>query len=177
MTVRQAVLVTHRWMGLASSLVLAVAGATGTILVFASGRLRGLTGPLHESLYLGRLGTWIVLAATAAALLLEIGGLVLWWRRKVLRIETRFGWGRAVSDLHHVTGVVALVLMALLAATALLMRVVPPDDDPWLRQVIVDLHTTRNYGWPLKAILGLASLGFSVQGLSGLVMWWRTSRR
>ncbi len=176
MTLRRYVLVTHRWIGLATGLVLAIAGATGAVLVFATGRLRGLTGPVHESLGVDGPGTWIVLTATAAAVLLEAGGLVLWWRRKVVRIEMRFGWRRLLVDLHHLTGVAGLVLMAALALTALLMRLVTPEAHPWLRTLIVDLHTTRNYGWPLKTLFGVASLGFVVQGVTGILMWWRPGR-
>lgn len=176
MTVRHAVLVTHRWMGLGSSLILAAVGGTGAMQVYSTGRLRDLTGPLHESLFLGRPGTYVVLAATVAALLLDAGGLVLWWRRKVLTVETRFGWRRTLTDLHHVTGLFALVLMVILAATAVMMRFVTPESDPWLRKIIVDLHTTRDYGWALKALFCLGSLGFVVQGVSGLVMWYRPGR-
>lgn len=176
MTVRQVVLVTHRWLGLSSALVLAAVGVTGAIQAYSYGRVRDVMGPAHEALFLGRPGTWIVLAATVAALLLEAGGLILWWRRKVFRVETRFGWRRTLADLHHVTGVLALALMVLLAGTALLMRVVTPESNPGLRTLIVDLHTTRTYGGVLKAIFSAASLGFAVQGVTGAVMWWRTGR-
>ncbi len=176
MTPRRVVLVTHRWLGLSTGLVLAIVGATGTLLVFATGRLRGLTGPVHESLGVRGPGTWIVLAATAAAILLEAGGLVLWWRRKVFRVETRFGWRRVLVDLHHVSGLVGLVLMVILAVTAVMMRFVTPESNPWLRDLIVDLHTTRDYGWPLKTLFGVASLGFVVQGVSGILMWWQPGR-
>lgn len=177
MPLRQLVLITHRWLGLSTGLILAIAGATGTVLVFATGRLRGLTGPVHEALAVGRIGAMVVLAATAAAVLLEAGGVYLWWRRKVFTVETRFGWRRMVNDLHHLTGLAGLVLMLMLAVTALLMRVVTPESNPWLRDVIVDLHTTRDYGWALKTLIGLASLGFVVQGVTGVVMWWKPGRR
>jgi uncharacterized iron-regulated membrane protein len=177
MTLRQLVLVTHRWLGLSTGLILAIAGATGTVLVFATGRLRGLTGPVHEALAAGRIGAWVVLAATALAVLLEAGGVYLWWRRKVLTIETRFGWRRMLNDLHHVSGLAGLVLMTVLAVTAVMMRFVTPASNPWLREVIVDLHTTRDYGWALKTLFGAASLGFVVQGVTGVVMWWKPGRR
>jgi len=176
MSLRQLVLVTHRWLGLTTGFILAIAGATGTVLVFATGRLRGLTGPIHEALAVGRIGAVVVLAATAAALLLEAGGLYLWWRRKVVTVETRFGWRRVLADLHHVTGLFGLVLMMILAATAVMMRFVTPESNPWLREVIVDLHTTRTYGWALKTLFGAASLGFVVQGVTGAVMWWQPGR-
>jgi uncharacterized iron-regulated membrane protein len=133
-------------------------------------------GPIHESLALGAVGTWIVLAATMAAVLLEAGGLILWWRRKVLTVATRLGWRRVLADLHHVTGLLGLVLMVILAVTAVMMRFVTPESNPWLRTVIVDLHTTRSYGWALKTLFGVASLGFVAQGITGVAMWWKPGR-
>lgn len=176
MTLRQFVLVTHRWLGLSTGLVLAIAGATGAVLVVATGRLHQVFGPVHTSLAAGRLGTLAVLAATAAAVLLEAGGLVLWWRRKRVTVETRGSWRRGLADLHHVTGVFGLVLMVILAVTAVLIPFVTPESNPWLRKVIVGLHTTRDYGWAVKTLFGAASLGFVVQGVTGVVMWWKPGR-
>jgi uncharacterized iron-regulated membrane protein len=176
MTLRQLVLVTHRWLGLSTGLILTIAGVTGTVMVFATGWLHQVIGPLHTSLAAGRPGTLVVLAATAAALLLEAGGLVLWWRRKLVTVETGVSWRRGLADLHHVTGVFGLALMVILAATAVMMPFVTVESDPWLRKVIVGLHTTRDYGWAVKTLLGAASLGFAVQGVTGVVMWWKPGR-
>lgn len=177
MTLRQLVLVTHRWLGIPTGFIVALAGGTGAVLVFVTGRLRGPIWQVHEALGVGRPGAWVVLTATAVAVLLQAGGIYLWWRRKVLRVETRFGWRRTLNDLHHVTGLVGLVLMTILAVTAVMLRFVTPESNPWLRNVLMDLHTARNYGWALKTLFAVASLGFVVQGVTGVVMWWKPGRR
>lgn len=176
MTLRHVVLVTHRWLGLSTGLILTIAGATGTVLVFATGRLHQVVGPVHTSLAAGRPGTLVVLAATAAAVLLEAGGIVLWWRRKLVTVETRVSWRRGLADLHHVTGIVGLGLMVILAVTAVMIPFVTPESKPWLRTVIIGLHTTRDYGGVVKTLFGAASLGFVVQGVTGIVMWWQPGR-
>src|SRR5690348_17343099 len=102
MSWRRFVLVPHRWNGLSTSLVLAIAGGTGIVRALTSpGEFRRPFARLHEDLMLGNIGSWIVLNATAGAVLLQLGGVILWWKRKTLRVRTAGGWRTAVSDLHH----------------------------------------------------------------------------
>jgi uncharacterized iron-regulated membrane protein len=174
---RSLVLVTHRWIGLASSLVLVVLGVTGAILV-VPGRsmLRKLAQPLHERLWIGQFGWWIVVVTTIAAVLLQLGGLILWWKRK--RVAVRFGDGprRGLTDLHHASGAIAFVLMFLLAATGVLMAFITPREFPELRRIVFNLHTTRSFPIPIRLVYFLGSIGFAVQGVTGVFMWWRPSR-
>src|SRR5688572_1320801 len=107
MSFRQLVLVTHRWLGLGSSGILAIVGLTGAFLITPGLPLRKIAGGLHEKLALGTPGAWIVTIATAAAVLLELGGCFLWWKQKLLRVRSGKGWRQALIDLHHVVGAVA----------------------------------------------------------------------
>ncbi|MGE3956205.1 MAG: PepSY domain-containing protein [Vicinamibacterales bacterium] len=168
---RPFVLTTHRWMGLFSSLILTVAGATGAIMVWPGNSLiRKAAGRLHETLALGRPGALVVLTATAIAVLLELGGLYLWWQRKALRVQVRSGWKRAAFDLHHLVGAVGFVLMIVIATTAVLAFALGPAPT---RQTLMRLHTGNPFGTPVRVLYSLASLGFAVQGGSGVVMWLR----
>jgi uncharacterized iron-regulated membrane protein len=181
MTVRGLLLVTHRWVGLASCFILAITGGTGAFMVwpgFLPGSLvRRAIGRLHETLALGRPGAWIVLGATIAAVLLQVTGIVLWWRRKAVAVQLRGGWRRAMNDLHHSAGVVALVIMLVLAVSGVGMVFITPDPFPDLRKVIVDWHTARAFPFPIKVLYTAGTLGFAVQGFTGLIMWWRPRGR
>ena len=170
---RPLILVAHRWLGLASSIVLSIVGLTGAILAWPwSGWLRRPADRLHDSLALGRMGWRVVVIVTALAVLVQLTGLMLWWRRKSLRVNGRFGLGRAVSDLHHAIGAIALVLMLVTSASAVGRAVVR---GPW-RPVISQWHTTTGFPAPVKILFALGSLGFAVQSATGVVMWWRQRR-
>ena len=169
MNLRQLVLVTHRWIGLATSLVLITAGATGSLMVWGfQGEFRRTIGRIHENLALGRIGIWIVVVATAAAILLQLGGVVLWWRRKTLRVRTGAGWRAAINDLHHAAGALGVLLMLLIAATGVGMQTVGPGPT---RRSFVDFHTSRRFPLAIDIIYAVGSLGFVVQGVTGIVMW------
>lgn len=174
---RPAMLMAHRWIGIASAPVLCLTGVTGALLLLP-GRspIRRIAGPLHERLSLGHFGWWIVVIATIAAVFLEAGGLYLWWKRKRFSVRWGSGWKRAIYDVHHVVGLFALPLMLMLAATGVGMAFVTPDNQPELRRVIFDLHTTRGFSVFVKVVYALGSTGFLLQGASGIVMWWRPWR-
>ncbi len=171
MTSRRFVLLTHRWIGLSTSFVLAIAGATGAVLALPGPELiRRASSLLHETLALGRAGNVIVLTATGAAVVLQLGGVWLWWKRKSLAVRLSAGWRRAAIDLHHAAGALGLVLMLLVAVTGVGMTVMAPGS---VRAMFVDLHTARNYALPVKLLYALGSLGFLVQGVTGVLMWWK----
>ena len=168
---RRLILVTHRWIGLSTSLVLIIAGATGAMMVWGfQGEFRRAVGRIHENLALGSLGTWIVVVATAGAILLQLGGLLLWWKRKTVSVRTGAGWKAGVIDLHHAVGVLGLLLMLLLAATGVGMRMVGPGV---VRKTIVDFHTSRRFPLAIDIVYAVGSLGFVVQGVTGILMWAR----
>jgi uncharacterized iron-regulated membrane protein len=171
--VRSIVLVTHRWLGISSSVVLSIVGLTGAVLASSgTSLLRRVSGRLHETLAMGRIGWWLVVGATVMAVLLQLGGLYLWWKRKTIAVRVRSGWRLGMFDLHHAAGLLALPLMFLLAATGVGMAVVTPAN-PELRRIIVDLHTTRGFSTPVKLVYMIATTGFLVQSMTGLVMWWK----
>jgi len=176
--IRPAMLIAHRWIGIASAPVLCITGITGAILLLPGGSPIGrIAGPLHERLSLGQFGWWIVVIATIAALFLEVGGLYLWWKRKLISVCWGSGWKRALYDLHHVVGLFALPLMLLLAATGIGMAFVTPDNQPELRRLIFDFHTTRGFSALVKVTYALGASGFLLQGVSGIVIWgkpWRS---
>ena len=179
MNFREWILTAHRWLGLSSAIVLIVAGGTGAMLLWPNlfGRW---PDQLHETLAVGRPGRYIVLAATAAAVALQLSGLYLWWRTRRFRVRTTMGWGRFSTDLHHAVGALGLVLMLLLPVTAL-GRVAGRQLDSQqqykdLRQSVSDLHTTRGFSFPVKLLYAAASAGFVIQGVTGITMWWRSRR-
>jgi uncharacterized iron-regulated membrane protein len=168
---RRFILVTHRWIGLSTSLVLIIAGATGALMVWGfQGEFRRVVGRVHENLALGEAGTWIVVLATAGAVVLQFGGVVLWWRRKTVSVRTRAGWRSAVIDLHHAVGALGLLLMLLIAATGAGMWMVDPGP---VRRAMVDFHTSRRFPLAIDILYAIGSLGFVVQGLTGIAMWWK----
>ena len=176
--IQSIILVTHRWLGLSSSLILAIVGLTGAVLVFpGTSALKRIAGPLHERLALGRFGWWIVVLATIAAVFLELGGLLLWWKRKTISVRMRSGWRVGLFDLHHALGLFGLPLMFLLAISGVGMAFVTPDNQPQLRRVIFDFHTTRGFPMPIKLVYMAGTSGFLLQGVTGIVIWWWKPRR
>ncbi|MEO6222671.1 MAG: PepSY domain-containing protein [Vicinamibacterales bacterium] len=168
---RRLLLVTHRWIGLSTSLVLIIAGGTGAMMVWGfQGPFRRSVGRVHENLALGRVGIWIVMIATAGAIVLQLGGVILWWRRKTVRVRTTLGWRTAVIDLHHSVGLLGLLLMLTIAATGVGMRIAGPGP---VRRTIVDFHTSRTFPVAVDVLYAMGSLGFLVQGVTGVVMWWK----
>jgi uncharacterized iron-regulated membrane protein len=178
MRFRSFVLLTHRWVGLTTAVTVAILGATGVMELLPSRftALRHLAGPLHERLALGQPGYWVVVATTGTTLLLLAGGLILWWKQKHLAVRLDAGWRRALFDLHHSAGIFAWAMMALLTVTGVGMAATTPEDGE-LRRIIFNLHTTRGYGVPIKLLYALGSFSFVVQGVSGVIMWWKPGGR
>jgi len=175
MPIRRWLLFVHRWLGLLTSLFLAVAGTTGAVLVWPSdSALNRLAGRLHVSLAAGGMGRRVVLIATALAVIMQVTGIYLWWRRKQIGIRLHRGWLKALEDLHHAFGAVGLVLMLLLAASG---AVRPFVKSPSIRPTVTALHTARGYSFPIKSLYTAASMGFLIQGVAGVTMWWSARRR
>ena len=173
MNIRRIILVTHRWIGLASSIVLIIAGATGSLMVWGfQGEFRRTLGRIHENLALGHPGIRIVELATLCAILLQLGGVFLWWKRKTLRVRAGVGWRAAVNDLHHAVGALGLLLMLLIAVTGVGMQMFAPGPT---RRALVDFHTSRRFPLAIDVVYALGSLGFVVQGITGIAMWASSS--
>ena len=171
---RALILTLHRWIGLPASVILAITGGTGVLLVWPMANVVGrIAGRLHETIGLGRAGALIVTAATGVAVLLELSGLYLWWKRKALAIHRRGGWQRIMFDLHHAAGAVGFVIMLLIASAAITARFLPVGP---MRRAANELHTGHNFSTPIKVVYALGSLGFAVQGTTGVLMWLRRSR-
>ena len=172
---RRFIISCHRWLGLGSSVLLSVIGLSGAaFLVPAPPYVRPLLDELHVTLMIPGAGKWIVLAASAAAVFLELSGLYLWWRRKSWTIRWRSGWRLAANDLHHVVGAILLALMLLLAVTALgriaLRPFVPPSSI--VLKANSALHTGLRFPAPVKVVYAIGGFGFLVQGVTGVLMWW-----
>ena len=129
---------------------------------------------LHVDLMIPGVGAAIVIAATAAAVLLELSGLYLWWRRRTWTVRWRAGWRLAAYDLHNLIGAAMLAIMLLLAVTGVAGIAVRQVFPPW--SVVVNgtyaLHTGRPFPMPVKVLYGAGGVGFLVQGLTGVIMWW-----
>jgi uncharacterized iron-regulated membrane protein len=175
--VRRVLLLSHRWIGLASSLVLAIVGLTGAVIFLPrSVPFRRFAGPLHQQLAAGTVGSWVVVSATAAAVLLQLGGAILWWKRKRVSVRTGRGWWSALDDLHHVVGIVGLPLMFVLATTGVAMHFIGPDQ-PGLRTFLMTSHTAADLPGVVKWVYAAASLGFLVQGVTGVIMYYKDWQR
>jgi uncharacterized iron-regulated membrane protein len=177
---------THRWLGLATAIVLVVAGLTGAVLVYSR---NPAMADLHTALAAGEPGRWVVNVATLVLSLLVIGGVVLWWRRKIVTIDTSKGLWRALFDLHHAVGIFSsgFVLVVALSGTGLMMTghigerlgLAPTDPDyppraaVFARRVIHMAHTGGSISPLLDAIWFLASVSVGVQAVSGFWVWWK----
>ncbi len=115
--------------------------------------------------------------STLAGVALELSGLYLWRKRKAFKVRMRAGWKLALFDLHHLAGIVGFPLMLTLAVTGGIMALAGPEHHPQLRKVSVYLHTGRQWPWPIKLVYLAATTGFMIQGVTGLVMWWRVQDR
>jgi uncharacterized iron-regulated membrane protein len=181
MTWRRALLWLHRWIGLALSPVLAVVGVTGALLLLPeTSKAWETAAGLHDSLALGRPGWLLVVWCTAAALLLQATGLVLWLRRPQWRVRVRNGWATFLRDLHYSSGAVTLPITLLLVLTGLgrpaLREIGLAADDAWILDLVSDLHTGHGLPEPVRWLLGIGSVSFLLQGVSGIVMWWPRPR-
>ena len=173
MSFRDAIVWLHRWIGLVFSIVLAIVGGTGAIMVWDMGGVPArAAGRLHENLSLGSVGAWIVIIATMGAVVLQVSGFYLWWRRRALRVRMSAGWKRTMFDLHHTAGIIGFPLMLLLAVTALVITFGHSSLDVETRLLNKALHTGREFPWPIKLIYAIGTAGFVVQGVTGVVMWW-----
>lgn len=165
----------HRWVGLAVSLIFVVAGTTG-IVFFTGGPqiVTKITGRLHESLGLGRVGYMLVALAAVAGVLLELSGLYLWLKRRSLAVSFRGGLYRTAFDLHHAVGALGSVLMLISLGSAIAYYFVLPRGP--VAEAVNAFHHGREFALPVKLLYAAASVGFAVQGCTGVMMWARRTR-
>src|SRR4030095_13874769 len=135
-------------------------------------RLHRAASRLHESLALGYIGNTVVDVTTAVAVILQIGGLALWWRRKIVLVKPAGGLRKVCFDLHHAIGITCLPLMLLMAATAVFMAQVSPAEQPEAWRLAKRLHT-GHFGRVVGLRSAISSLVFVAQGLTGFVVGWR----
>ena len=182
---RRFFLVTHRWLGLAAAIVLAIAGVTGAILVWNRSEALAF---FHTHLALGEFGEWLVNGSAIGFLLLAVGGFVLWWRRKIVWPKGGRGWWRYLFDLHHALGVLGLILTLVIAGSGIGIMIEEEERDggqteapvPTVTEeerekddLLFQLHTARELPFPLQLLWAAASLSFVIQAASGFVMWWK----
>jgi uncharacterized iron-regulated membrane protein len=77
---------------------------------------------LHTSLLWGEIGGEIVGIVTAAALLLVVTGIIIWWKDKLWRIRWSASWKRITYDLHHSLGIVAALVMFVITASGMVIH-------------------------------------------------------
>jgi uncharacterized iron-regulated membrane protein len=82
----------------------------------------GILGRLHTSLLAGSTGRMVNSYASIGLLLLCLSGSILWWPggngiRNRFRLNWNGGWWKFSWQLHHVTGAVSVVFIALLSIT------------------------------------------------------------
>jgi uncharacterized iron-regulated membrane protein len=97
---------------------------------------------LHVTLMGGKIGGQIVAAITVAAFLLVLSGMILWWPDRILRVRWNASWKRIVFDLHHVSGILAALVILMISASGMAMHYdaignlvarldrVPPEERP-----------------------------------------------
>ena len=168
-------LVTHRWLGLAAAVVLALAGVSGVFLIWSHSEV---LADFHTHLSIGEPGEWLVNTSALVFVLLAIGGLVLWWRRKALAIRRDKGWWRVLFDLHHALGALGAILMLVVSLSGLGIMLKEEEGAPIDQSSFMfRLHTARTYPLPIQVLWAAASVSFLVQAVSGVTMWWRPGDR
>ena len=75
----------------------------------------------HETLMAGTVGGVIVGVATVMALVLVLSGIVLWWPRKLWRVQIGASWKRVTFDLHHLLGASAAAVLLLITASGVVI--------------------------------------------------------
>lgn len=80
---------------------------------------------LHVQLFANQWGEWAVDIATTAALLLVPTGIILWWRKKRVRVQWRSSWRRLTYDLHAVLGIVGSLFVMGLIVTGFFLAFEP----------------------------------------------------
>lgn len=176
---RSLLLPLHRWVGLPASLVLAVTGFTGAVLMVSAQSTAGrIAGHLHENLGLrlaglGSTGELLVASVTLAGVGLQLSGIMLWWKHRRFRVALGSGLTRTIHDLHHAAGAAAFLMMLLIAGAAAAYYFLPLGT---AASTVNRLHHGRTYAAPVKVLYVLGSLGFTVQGCTGVLMWARRQR-
>jgi uncharacterized iron-regulated membrane protein len=66
-----------------------------------------------------------VALVTVATLLLVLTGILLWWPDKIATVRWSASWKRIVFDLHHVTGILAAVVLLIIAGSGVVMHYAP----------------------------------------------------
>lgn len=182
---REFMLWAHRWMGLGASIVLGLVGVSGVLLVWAPEEEGTALVRFHTRLMIGEPGEWLVITATVLSSLLILGGVYLWWKRKIVAVALSKGWFRAVFDFHHSLGLFATAIMLVisLSGVGLVLTeaeqeegqpppVMTPEQEATHREV-EDFHTGRDYPLPVKLLYAAGSAGFLIQSLTGFLMWWK----
>jgi uncharacterized iron-regulated membrane protein len=81
-----------------------------------------VNGAIHTSLLGKAIGNQVVVWSTIASVFLVLGGIYLWWRDKVWRIQVAASWKRINFDLHHLLGIATFVVLFLMTATGVAMH-------------------------------------------------------
>ena len=86
----------------------------------------------HTQLLVGFIGNQIVTWSSAGLAILAVSGLILWWPRKVIGLNTGSSLPRLNHDVHYSVGFWSSWAMLLFAATGLMLHFAhTPDDDPF----------------------------------------------
>jgi uncharacterized iron-regulated membrane protein len=109
---------------------------------------------------------------------LQVGGLYLWLRRRIVIARWRGSWQRFAFDVHHAVGVIGFVLMLVLAVTGIgrvVLREINSRSEPFpaVRRTMVRYHAGESFHPGIKVLYMLASAGYAVQAASGALVWWR----
>ena len=76
---------------------------------------------VHTRFVAGEMGEKMVGGFSVAMLGLAVTGLVLWWPRKILRVESASSWKRSNFDLHNVLGFYSSLVMFFITLTGVLI--------------------------------------------------------
>lgn len=177
----------HKWLGIATTLPLMLIGVTGAAMVWIK------PAPTLHLLHSGDVDApvWRIVAnvVTGIGALVMAGGVYLWWRRRSFRIDRTRGAWRFMWDLHQAFGAAAAIVMLVIALSGLGLyttrdisrRLGLPRTDPTfptrnervVRRLIHDAHTSGVLKFPLGPLWTIASLGFALQGVTGIFTWLR----
>lgn len=123
-------------------------------------------------------------------MILAIGGLFLWWPRKIFRVTGGgASWRRVNFDLHNVLGICSSLVLFIVTASGVFINQSSTLEGrscrPWThtaqagtRYVNLNrsIHTGDLWGTPTRVLWFLAALILVCQTISGFLIWYKPKR-
>jgi uncharacterized iron-regulated membrane protein len=86
------------------------------------GTILGAIRRMHTTLLMGSAGNLLAVITTLLAAYIVLGGMILWWPRRIWTVKRTGTWRGLNFDLHNVTGIYSSVVLLVFCVTAVWMR-------------------------------------------------------